>query len=220
MPEHEIQASAARIVVMNALPKKHLPGEAPLQHLDLSGPASARDADVVLEALPPLGHLVLRCQADNSDQLAAFQRAAGMALPISPLQAVVAGDRVIRWLSPDEWLITVPAAESFALETRIHGEFSGHYALVDSSGGFAVLRVSGPGVVELLKRCVSVDLHPRKFPLDKVVSTAFAKHQAILHRRANDVFELVVRRSYAEYVGRWLCEARADCAWVPGRGGQ
>ena len=204
MSEPAREVSAARIAVMNTLPGADVPGETPLQHPHLPAPGNDEEVALALEEMGLLGHLVLRCCPDNSAQVAAFERAVGLSLPVSPLRAASAGDRVVRWISPDEWLITTPSAQAFAIETQIHGTMPGHYSLVDVSGGFTVYRVSGPRVPELLKRCVSVDLHIAKFPVDKVVSTVFAKHQAIVHRGAEDAFELVVRRSYAEYLWRWL----------------
>ncbi len=198
------QASAARIAVMNTLPGTDIPGDTPLQPLCLPERGSGEASALALEEMGLLGHLVLRCRSDNNAQAAAFERAVGVPLPTSPLRAAVAEDRVVRWISPDEWLVSSPAAQIFAIESQIHDAMPGHYAVVDVSGGVTVYRVSGPRVLELLRRCVSVDLHIAKFPVDKVVSTVFAKHQAVVHRRAEDTFDLVVRRSYADYVWRWI----------------
>jgi sarcosine oxidase subunit gamma len=200
-----------RAAVLSALPERSIMGQSPLQHLALPGHSSVdSQGDLRFCEVGLLGHLILRCRADDAAQLAAFERVMGIALPTAPLQSIETPAYIVRWLSPDEWLITVPALQTCTLEQRLRDEIPGHFALVDSSGGLTLYQLAGPQVVNLLKKCVAVDLHPQAFPVGKVVSTVFAKHQVILRRRETDAFELLVRRSYADYVWRWISDASAE----------
>ena len=99
----------------------------------------------------------------------------GVALPLSPLTSVEQGDLVVRWIAPDEWLISLPNDQVFDLETRFRAEMTGHHSLVNGSGGMTVYKLRGKHVVDMLKKSTPVDLHDSEFPVGKVVSTVFAK---------------------------------------------
>ncbi len=57
---------------------------------------------------------------------------------------------------------------------------------------------------EGVKTC---DVHDRNFPVGKVVTTVFAKTQAVIRRTGDKNWELVVRRSFADYTWLWLQDA-------------
>ncbi|WP_372743445.1 sarcosine oxidase subunit gamma, partial [Neptunomonas sp.] len=156
----------------------------------------------------------LRLNPENTDQLAAAERVLGVALPLQPLTSVEKGSYSVRWMSPDEWLILVPGLEAFDVESKFRDEMGGHYSLVNSSGGSTVLELSGADVVELLKRCTPIDLHPTVFPVGKVVSTVFAKSSAIIRRTGEQRFELVIRRSFSDYIWLWLQEVSREFGLV------
>ena len=70
--------------------------------------------------------------------MAVAQSILGVALPLSPLTSVEQGDLVVRWIAPDEWLISLPNDQVFDLETRFRTEMNGHHSLVNGSGGMTV----------------------------------------------------------------------------------
>ncbi|MCO4758630.1 MAG: sarcosine oxidase subunit gamma, partial [Oceanospirillaceae bacterium] len=154
------------------------------------------------------------CNPNNADQLAAVERVLGMALPLQPLTSVEKGEVSIRWMSPDEWLIIVPGLKAFDVETRFRDEMDGHYSLVNGSGGSTVLELSGDDVVEMLKKCTPIDLHPSEFPVGKVVSTVFAKSTAVIRRTGEKQFELVIRRSFSDYLWLWIQDASREFGLV------
>ena len=77
-----------------------------------------------------------------------------------------------------------------------------------------MLELSGKYVVELLKKCTPVDLRPTQFPIGKVVSTLFAKSSAVIRRAGETQFELVIRRSFADYIWLWIQDASAEFGLV------
>ena len=133
-----------------------------------------------------------------------------MALPLSPLTSVEQGYLVVRWIAPDEWLISLPNDRVFDLETRFRAEMNGHHSLVNGSGGMTVYKLRGKHVVDMLKKSTPVDLHDSEFPVGKVVSTVFAKAGAVIRRTGESEFELVVRRSFADYVWLWIQDASQE----------
>jgi len=214
VPEEKVASTKA--VVMNQVAGPEVRAESPLYHADLDSLAKQgpRKGGVRLRENKLLGHLTLRCNPNNADQLAAVERVLGMALPLQPLTSVEKGEASIRWMSPDEWLIIVPGLKAFDVETRFRDEMDGHYSLVNGSGGSTVLELSGDDVVEMLKKCTPIDLHPSEFPVGKVVSTVFAKSTAVIRRTGEKQFELVIRRSFSDYLWLWIQDASREFGLV------
>lgn len=214
VPEEKVASTKA--VVMNQVAGPEVRAESPLYHADLDSLAKQgpRKGGVRLRENKLLGHLTLRCNPNNADQLAAVERVLGMALPLQPLTSVEKGDVSIRWMSPDEWLIIVPGLKAFDVETRFRDEMDGHYSLVNGSGGSTVLELSGDNVVDMLKKCTPIDLHPSEFPVGKVVSTVFAKSTAVIRRTGEKQFELVIRRSFSDYLWLWIQDASREFGLV------
>jgi len=206
------------VAIMNQVPDAAagVRPESPLHHADLETVArkGAQSGGVHFRELGLLGHLTLRCNPKNAELTGAAARVLGVELPLQPLTSVETGSLIVRWISPDEWLITLPNDQSFDLETRFRAEMSGHYSLVNSSGGLTVFKLSGDKVVDLLKKSTPVDLHDSEFPVGKVVSTVFAKSGATIRRTGATEFELVVRRSFADYLWLWIQSASEEFGLV------
>lgn len=201
------------VAIMNQVPGPNdgVRAESPLHHIGLAEIAgrSIDDAGVVFSEEGFLGHLTLRCEP-TSPLIAVAQSILGVALPLSPLTSVEQGDLVVRWIAPDEWLLSLPNVQVFDLETRFRAEMSGHHSLVNGSGGMTVYKIRGKHVVDMLKKSTPVDLHDSEFPVGKVVSTVFAKAGAVIRRTGESEFELVVRRSYADYIWLWIQDASQE----------
>ena len=201
------------VAIMNQVPGSDagVRGESPLHHVGLEGIADtpATDAGVVFSEAALMGHLTLRCEP-SSPLMAVAQSILGVALPLSPLTSVEQGDLVVRWIAPDEWLISLPNDQVFDLETRFRTEMDGHHSLVNGSGGMTVYKLRGKHVVDMLKKSTPVDLHDSEFPVGKVVSTVFAKAGAVIRRTGGSEFELVVRRSFADYIWLWIQDASQE----------
>ena len=214
VPEEKVATTKA--VVMNQVAGPEVRAESPLYHADLDSLAKQgpRKGGIRLRENKLLGHLTLRCNPNNADQLAAVERVLGMALPLQPLTSVEKGEVSIRWMSPDEWLIIVPGLKAFDVETRFRDEMDGHYSLVNGSGGSTVLELSGDNVVDMLKKSTPIDLHPSEFPVGKVVSTVFAKSTAVIRRTGEKQFELVIRRSFSDYLWLWIQDASREFGLV------
>ena len=201
------------VAIMNQVPGSDagVRGESPLHHVGLEGIADTTDADagVVFSEAALMGHLTLRCEP-NSPLIAVAQSILGVTLPLNPLTSVEQGDLVVRWIAPDEWLISLPNDQVFDLETRFRAEMNGHHSLVNGSGGMTVYKLRGKHVVDMLKKSTPVDLHDSEFPVGKVVSTVFAKAGAVIRRTGESEFELVVRRSFADYIWLWIQDASQE----------
>ena len=186
--------------------------ESPLFHAGLEqlagkGPASA---GVTVREKKLLGHLTLRGDSKDSAFAGGVHKALGLELP-SALTVVSAGDTSLQWLAPDEWLLIVPSGSEFAVEQKLREALDGqHISIVNVSGGQTLLELTGPKVREVLMKSTSYDVHPSNFPVGKAVGTHFAKSQLVIRHIAEDTWELLIRRSFSDYLWLWLQDASAE----------
>ncbi|MBS3803533.1 MAG: sarcosine oxidase subunit gamma family protein [Oleiphilaceae bacterium] len=167
------------------------------------------EAGVIMAERPFLTHLILRGTPEVL--LGGVRNVTGLTLPQTPCSMNSKEDKSLQWLAPDEWLLILPPGSEFSTEKALRGELGdGSYAIVNVSGGQTVLELSGPNAREVLMKSTSCDLHPRTFPEGRGVSTVFAKTGAIIRRPDAQRWELVIRRSFADYLYRWLLSAGAE----------
>lgn len=204
-----------KCATFNTQPDASIPMESPLSvafNTD-SVPATKADSRVLLKEQAFLGHLILRGGAIVLDE--AVRKVLGISLPAQPLGLVLdaSGERSVQWLSPDEWLVIVPGGEEFELEQQLRDALGdAHYAIVDVSGGQTLIELEGDKARELLMKSTPYDVHPDAFPVGKGVTTVFAKANLILRRPSEHRWELVLRRSFADYCYRWILDAGAEYA--------
>lgn len=186
--------------------------ETPLHHADLAslvGKGRA-NAGVTLREKKLMGHLTVRGDAANPTFAGGVHKALGLELPAA-LAVSGSGDTTLQWMGPDEWLFICPGGEEFAAEQRLHEALNGeHVQVVNVSGGQTVLELTGPNVRDVLMKSTSYDVHPDNFPVGKGVGTVFAKSQLIIRRMGESTWELVIRRSFADYWWMWLQDASAE----------
>lgn len=205
----------------DARPEVEVPAESPLawSYHKSGRPAVSQKSRVVLRERAMLGHLILRGGAIVLDE--AVRGVLGFGLPGRPntLTQDEGGERSIQWLSPDEWLLIVPGGEEFALEGRLREALGAardtsvkNYAIVNVSGGQTLLELEGEMARELLMKSTPYDVHPDAFPVGKGVTTVFAKANLILRRTGEERWELVLRRSFADYCYRWILDAGSEYA--------
>ncbi|GKW49607.1 sarcosine oxidase subunit gamma [Halomonas sp. NCCP-2165] len=206
---------AQKVRTFDTHPQAAVPAESPLaySYRRSGAPAPTAKSRAVLRERPLLGHLILRGGAIVLDE--AVRQVLGISLPGEPqgLAVDAEGERSVQWLSPDEWLLIVPGGEEFELENRLRQALGdAHFAIVDVSGSQTLVEIEGEAARELLMKSVVYDVHPSRFPVGKGVTTVFAKATVILRRPTEDRWELVVRRSFADYLYRWILDAGAEYA--------
>jgi sarcosine oxidase, subunit gamma len=116
-------------------------------------------------------------------------------------RAKSAGQSACLWLGPDEFLLISPAEVSFA------GALDGvPHSLVDVSHRQIGFELSGLQSATWLNGGCPLDLHPSAFPDGMCTRTLFAKADIVLWRKAIDVFQIEVWRSFYDYTIRMLAE--------------
>lgn len=171
-------------------------------------PGAAKDSNFVLTIRADLGHINLRGDCRNMEFAAAAEKSLGQRLPETP-NTVSNGVHDIFWLGPSEWLILSKLSGVSKTITDLECAFGDmHVAVNDLSGGQIALSITGESVRELLARGCTLDLHPREFRPGMCAQSGLAKATVLLALpRKDEKFLLVVRRSFADYLMRWLIDA-------------
>ncbi len=191
---------------------KVLSGLAHAQLPEVGGrPASS--TGVLLAEQPVTGLLMLRATSDASALSDALKSHCGIALS-ARLHSETNDPYCVRWMSPDAWILSCPLSEAYSIEQALRKAVPGHIAIVNISGGYSILELSGIHARDVLMKSTGYDVHPDHFGQDKVVNTTFAKAQVTLRAiEVNDAdgrYELLVRRSFSDYVWLWLQRAAAE----------
>ena len=149
-------------------------------------------------------HLDLRGDTRDAAFIDAARRVLGFALPVAANTTAQGGDHVAYWLGPDEWLVAT-RAEGSALAASLREAFGTTFASVTEVGaGNAVLVLDAANARDLLAQECPLDLDPSAFGPGQCAQTRFAKAAILLRPLEGGAMELIVRRSFADYLRHWL----------------
>lgn len=161
----------------------------------------------------PAGRGYVDLRGDPADE--AFRSAAeaelGQALPTAS-NTFSKGEHRVYWLGPDEWLVATEAARIGDLVARLEARFTDlHVAINDVSGGNIAVHVSGKFARDLLAKGCTLDFHPDVFSIGHCAQSGLAKAGVLIGLLdAAPTFEIIVRRSFADYLEKWLRHAGRD----------
>ena len=117
-------------------------------------------------------------------------------------------------VSPSEWLLmNYPLHE---LRRRL-GERTGRglMRLTDVSAAFISLRVEGTGAREVLAADIGAPWMPQRGKPGQYVRTRLGQVEVVLHCLGEEIFELHVDRSLADYLEGWLAARNESPAKRP-----
>lgn len=179
-------------------------GESRQQH---NGMESA-SCQVRLGAVSACGLLLMRAREESRESLStALQSVLNLSLPERLGSTGSDATGVLRWMSPDEWLLSCAVDQAFTIERRLRAETTASLALLNVTGGFCLMTLSGPKADEVMAKSTAYDIHPENFSEGKVVNTLIGKAQVTLRALPERQFEILVRRSLADYLWLWLQRA-------------
>lgn len=155
------------------------------------------DGFVKITEVGPIGMISLRAQPDVKGLAKAIKAVAGTAVP-GQRQIVVNGDKAAGWMSPDEYLLILPYADTGAALALIDKSLPGqHYLAVVVSDARAVFRIEGAKADQVLSKLSPVDfatLGPTELRRTRTAQVAAA------FWRDDTGYTLVCFRSVAGYV--------------------
>lgn len=173
----------------------------------LPGPAGG----IGLEERAFLGKVNLRGDPGDDAFMDAVRGVLDCALPVEPNSVTRGGELTVFWLGPDEWQVHCPENAQQEMVGRLRTALEGrHSAVVDVSDYYVIMRLSGPKTFEVLGKGTPLDLHPRAFPTGACAQTRFGHATVLLHKAADDIVDLQVRWSFAEYVWSYIVDGTQE----------
>ena len=183
----------------------------PLDHVEfVKFDQPYREVSVEIKEIKGLNHLVLRGKSEDPAFFYGVEQAIGVELPTTPGTSVQTDVLRVFWQSPDEWLIIAEPNLACGIESALHKHLVGHYAITEVSSGQTLVTLSGENAENVIKKSTLYDVHIRQFPVGRVVGTSFAKSQVQIRRVSEKAFEIIIRRSFADYIWMWLMDASRE----------
>jgi len=169
---------------------------------------SVPDGAFLLEDRSLTAKLLLRGKPADPAFLEAAERALGVAPPLEPNRSAAGATATVFWTQPDEWLVVAePTQATGLMESFDHAGL----LFTDVSDGRAAFHLSGTGVLDLLCKGTSLDLHPRSFQPGHCAQTKLAQASVLLHRPGEAAaYDLFCDRSFAEYLWLWIEDAALE----------
>jgi sarcosine oxidase subunit gamma len=168
-----------------------------------AGPVTVRDAGL-------MGMVSLR--GDHAALAAAVGKVTATGLP-EVNRVVIAGDRGVVWMSPDELLLLLPHSAAGQAVADLTAALAGlHHLAVDVSDARAVIRLEGAGAREVLGKLAPVDLSPVAFGPGQVRRSRLGQIAAAFWCEAEDRWTVVCFRSVGDYAFKLLAQSAADGA--------
>ncbi len=169
------------------------------------------DPGVSVTVRGDLGYVNVRGRVSDASFVQPVEKALGQPLPVEPNTASL-GQHQVFWLGPDEWAVITGAAGAAGLAQQLEKALSRSHASVnDLSGGQLALLLRGPACRELLAKGCTLDLHPSVFSIGDCAQSGLAKASVLIALTdQTPTFVVVVRRSFSDYLCRWLAHAGSD----------
>ncbi len=168
------------------------------------------ECGLVVKEVPLSAHLILRGDGDDTAFCTGVAATLGVMLPLEPGTYNRNGHTSIYWLGPNEWLVIEVGGQAEAIEMALRKSLNGHIAIIDVSGGQTCINLRGQGVVTVLKKSSVYDFeawNSASSVSGRAVQTTFAKASAVISNRSDGSYDLVIRRSFADYIAMWLLDA-------------
>jgi len=165
-----------------------------------------------IKELALLGHVILRGSPDDNEFMAAAEKVLGVSLGMANNTFVSSEQYTVLWYGPDEWLIICQSAATVELVTELaHALASVFSSVQDISGGNSVLEISGSSARDLIIKGCPLDLHQSEFSTGQCAQSLIAKTNiTLLQIDDAPIYRVVVRRSFADYLGRWLLDSARE----------
>ena len=169
---------------------------------------AAENVSIDLHEITTRGMIDLRGLGSDRKFLAAAKQVLGLDLPKAPRTSSVWGDVKALWLSPDQWLILCTREKAPALQGELAKALEGILSLaVDVSDMRCIIRLEGEGVRETLMKGCSLDLIGNDYAPGTVRRVRFAEIAGLINVVEDNVIDLYVFRSYADYTWDFLLKA-------------
>ncbi len=180
--------------------------ETALEQTDWTG---LRGDAVNITEIRDRGFVVLRIR-QTTDGAAAALAKLGLELPGAQGMTGDADTKLVKWIGPDEYLVTLPLVEKEAFVSEATAALDGVFsAVVDNSGAYSLLEISGAHYEDMLSKLTFYDIR-HSLPAGKVVSTLMTKSPVIFYRIEHDSIRCMLRWSFADYALKIMGKAAEE----------
>ena len=158
-----------------------------------------------------VGKINLRGKSTDKEFMKNVGSVLDLVLPIEPNVRVSNNNISIIWLSPNEWLIETPKAETKKVLTLLKSTLNPQKtAITDVSYNRTVLRLEGDSVFTLLSKYLVINLEEVLKTNYNVAQTIFIKIPILLIRNNSNnetiSIDIHLNRSHAKYVYELLVD--------------
>lgn len=157
------------------------------------------------------GYVNLRGDAADKAFLSGVEAALGQGLPTEN-NTFSSGEHRVYWLGPDEWLVATGDSAVRDVVARLEASLARlHAAVNDVTGGNVAVHLTGGCARDLLAKGCTLDLHPAVFGVGACAQSGLGKANVLIGMLdGTPTFEIIVRRSFADYLEGWLRHAGRD----------
>ena len=167
---------------------------------------------VKLESVSFVGKINLRIKEEDSESRKIVSEFLRYNLP--NFSGEVQGNNETRtaWLGPNEFLIHCLDAEKFNIINKIRDILgNGFYSVTDVSDYYITIRLSGEKSIEVLSKGCPLNFKQYLNMKDSCAQSYISKASVFIDRLADDqIFDISVRWSFAEYLWDWLEDASKE----------
>lgn len=193
-----------------------------LAHFGLEGKVATVDTDAAVRLHEKVLPAAVNLRGDKEDPkfLTQAKQALGLDLPQVPNTAAAGNDLAVLWLGPDEWLVVrhggTPQEEGELAEKLRQALGELHAAVTEVGESLVCIHIAGPKAADVIAKGCPLDLHPRAFggtghcAQSHLSKTTITLHQVSDHGENGPGFDLYTRRSFADYLWRWLSDAARE----------
>jgi sarcosine oxidase subunit gamma len=163
---------------------------------------------ISLREITTRGMIDLRGFTSDRKLMAAVKGALGVDLPKTPRTSHSFGDIKALWLSPDQWLILCARDKAAELTAELAKALAGiHSLVVDVSDMRCIIRLEGEGAREVMMKSTSLDFTDGDFTSGYIRRVRFAEIAALFNIVEENVIDVYVFHSYANYAWDFLLKA-------------
>ena len=184
--------------------------QSPLVDVAVDQPIVALDAITITEK-PFWSHFILRGLLSDSAFTDVIKTVLDVELPSMANTIVEKEGLTVYWMSPDQWLLVANDETQLAQLSKLSSALEDVFAQInDVSGGQTIINIKGEKALALMNKGTTLDVHTTVFKPGQCAQTVFTKMNVFISPKqvANHTeFDLIVRRSFADFLGRWLTNA-------------
>ena len=178
----------------------------------LSSKIAVDSKAVKLESVSFVGKINLRIKEEDSESRKIVSEFLRYNLP--NFSGEVQGNNETRtaWLGPNEFLIHCLDSEKFNIINKIRDILgNGFYSVTDVSDYYITIRLSGEKSIEVLSKGCPLNFKQYLNIKDSCAQSYISKASVFIDRLADDqIFDISVRWSFAEYLWDWLEDASKE----------